>query len=61
MHILDYDDFNIYTVTELDVKNFIDSLIIEGYEFSEEIYTMCIEHFGDSIKAILDDMFFYED
>jgi hypothetical protein len=58
MQIIDYDDFNIYNVTEYDIKRYIDSLIIEGYEFSEEIYTMCIEHFGDGIKSLLNEIFF---
>jgi hypothetical protein len=60
MYLLDYDDFNIYTTSE-DVKEYVNSLIIEGYEFSEEIYTMCIEHFGDGIKSLLNEIFFYED
>jgi hypothetical protein len=60
MHLLDYDEFNIYTTTE-DVKNYITSLISEGIDLSEEIYTMCINHFGESVKYIIDDIFYYED
>jgi len=37
MHILDYDEFNIYT-TPTDVENYIESLINEGIEIKEEIY-----------------------
>lgn len=59
MHILDYDDFNIYTTTE-DVKEYVDSLINEGYELTEEIYTMCLNHFGDNIRSILNEIFFNE-
>ena len=60
MYLLDYDDFNIYTTSE-DVKEYVNSLISEGFNLSNEIYTMCINHFGESIKSTLDDMFFYED
>lgn len=59
MHILDYDDFNIYTTTE-DVKEYVDSLINEGYELSEDIHKMCLSHFGDSIISILNEIFFNE-
>ena len=60
MYLLDYDDFNIYTTSE-DVKEYVNSLISEGFEFSEEIYKKCIDHFGDSIKSILNDIFSHED
>lgn len=60
MYLLDYDEFNIYTTTE-DVKNYISSLINEGIDLSEEIYNMCINHFGESVKYIIDDIFNYED
>ena len=36
MHILDYDEFNIYT-TPTDVENYIENLINEGIEIKEEI------------------------
>ena len=59
MHILDYDEFNIYTTID-DVKEYVNELLSEGYEFSEEIYTMCVKHFGDSIKSVIDGMFYDE-
>jgi hypothetical protein len=34
MHLLDYDEFNIYTTIE-DVEEYVEKLINEGYEFSE--------------------------
>jgi hypothetical protein len=59
MHILDYDEFNIYTTLD-DVKEYVNELLSEGYEFSEEIYTMCVTHFGDSIKPVINSMFYEE-
>jgi hypothetical protein len=58
MHILDYDEFNIYT-TPSDVENYIESLINEGIEIKEEIYNKCISYFGADLKHIIDDIFFY--
>ncbi len=58
MHILDYDEFNIYT-TPSDVENYIESLINEGIEIKEEIYNKCISYFGKDLKHIIDDIFFY--
>lgn len=58
MHILDYDEFNIYT-TPSDVENYIESLINEGIEIKEEIYNKCISYFGTDLKHIIDDIFFY--
>jgi hypothetical protein len=56
MHILDYDEFNIYT-TPNDVENYIESLINEGIEIKEEIYSHCINYFGIDLKNIIDDIF----
>jgi hypothetical protein len=60
MHILDYDEFNIYT-TPTDVENYIESLINEGIEIKEEIYSKCISYFGIDLKHIIDDIFFYDE
>jgi hypothetical protein len=57
MHILDYDEFNIYT-TPSDVENYIESLINEGIEIKEEIYSKCISYFGVDLKHIIDEIFF---
>jgi hypothetical protein len=56
MHILDYDEFNIYTTVD-DVKEYVNELLSEGYEFSEEIYTMCMNHFGGGYADIIDKLF----
>jgi hypothetical protein len=58
MHILDYDEFNIYT-TPSDVENYIESLINEGIEIKEEIYSKCISYFGVDLKHIIDEIFSY--
>lgn len=58
MHILDYDEFNIYT-TPNDVENYIESLINEGIEIKEELYVKCISHFGIELNHIIDDIFLY--
>ena len=60
MHILDYDEFNIYT-TPTDVENYIESLINEGIEIKEEIYSKCLSYFGVDLKNIIYDIFFYEE
>lgn len=58
MHILDYDEFNIYT-TPNDVENYIERLISEGIEIKEDAYGKCINHFGIELKHIIDDLFLY--
>jgi len=59
MYILDYDEFNIYT-TPSDVEKYIESLINEGIEIKEEIYSKCLSYFGEDLTHIIDDIFFYE-
>lgn len=56
MHLLDYDEFNIYTTIE-DVEEYVEKLINEGYEFSNEIHNLCIEKFGYNFKNIIDELF----
>ena len=58
MHILDYDEFNLYT-TPTDVENYIERLISEGIEIKEEAYVKCISHFGIELKHIIDEIFLY--
>lgn len=60
MLITDYDEFNIYTTIE-DVENYVNALISEGYEIKEEIYTMCMNHFGGVYADIIDKLFNDED
>ncbi len=55
MH-LDYDEFNIYTTME-DVENYVDSLLSEGFELKDEIYSMCLGHFGIDFKQLIDTFF----
>ena len=59
MHILDYDEFNIYT-TSGDVESYIESLIKEGISLKEEAYERCLEYFGFELKGLIDTIFFDE-
>ena len=56
MHVLDYDEFNIYT-NELDVENYIQSLIEEGIELKNELYDKCLTHFGKDLRGVIDFLF----
>ena len=58
--IPDYDEFNIYTSVD-DIENYVQNLFSQGYELKEEIYTLCIGHFGEEFKDIIDIFFEYED
>jgi len=58
--IPDYDEFNIYTSTD-DVENYVGQLLLQGYELKEEIYSLCLKHFGEEFKDIIDIFFEYED
>lgn len=60
MLIQDYDEFNIYTNME-DVEKYVSELITQGYELKEEIYSMCISHFGNDLKHLIDNFFDDED
>lgn len=59
MHILDYDEFNIYTTTS-DVESYVESLIREGIAIKEEAYEKCLEYFGIELKHMIDAIFFEE-
>jgi hypothetical protein len=56
MHLLDYDEFNIYTTIE-DVEEYVEKLIFEGFESFEDIHRMCIDKFGYNLKSIIDELF----
>jgi hypothetical protein len=56
MIIKDYDEFNIYSSIE-EVENYVGKLISEGFEKKEEIYNLCLEHFGNEWTAIIDSLF----
>jgi len=60
MMLLDYDEFNIYTTME-DVENYVDSLMSQGFELKDEIYNMCLGHFGIDFKQLVDRFFEDED
>jgi len=52
MHVLDYDEFNIYT-NEEDVMGYIQSLIEEGIELKNELYDKCLAHFGQDLMGMI--------
>lgn len=56
MMLLDYDEFNIYTTIE-DVEIYVESLINQGFEIQEEIYSKCLNHFGGDFRPIIDKFF----
>jgi hypothetical protein len=56
MHVLDYDEFNIYT-NELDVENYIQSLIEEGIVSENEMYEKCLTYFGKDLKGVINSLF----
>lgn len=56
MHVLDYDEFNIYT-NEADVQNYIQGLIEEGIQLKDELYKACLSHFGQDLRGIIDSLF----
>ena len=47
-HMIDYDEFNIYT-NITDIENYIESLIEEGIVIKDEVYEKCLSYFGHSI------------
>lgn len=56
MHVLDYDEFNIYT-NEVDVENYIRSMIEEGIELKDELFDKCLAHFGEDLRGIIESLF----
>jgi hypothetical protein len=59
MHILDYDEFNIYT-SEADVVSYVEQLIEEGIELKEDAYDKCLVHFGENLRSLIDSIFVAE-
>ena len=57
--IPDYDEFNIYTSVD-DIETYVHQLFSQGYELKEEIYTLCLKHFGKEFQDIIDIFFEYE-
>jgi hypothetical protein len=58
--IPDYDEFNIYTTID-DVEYYVVNLLSQGFEIKEEIYSLCLNHFGEEFKDIIDIFFENED
>jgi hypothetical protein len=56
----DYDEFNIYTSID-DVEDYVQQLLLQGYELKEEIYTLCLKHFGEAFQDVIDIFFEHED
>ena len=52
----DYDEFNIYTSID-DIEIYVDQLLEQGYELKEEIYTLCLDHFGIEFQDLIDIFF----
>ena len=49
--IPDYDEFNIYTTID-DVECYVINLLSQGFEIKEEIYSLCLKHFGEGFKNL---------
>ena len=60
MHIIDYDEFNIYTNVG-DIENYIESLIEEGIVIKDEVYEKCLSYFGNDLRNLIDSIFHTED
>jgi hypothetical protein len=58
--IPDYDEFNIYTTID-DVEYYVLNLLSQGFEIKEEIYSLCLKHFGEEFKDVIDIFFENED
>ena len=58
--IPDYDEFNIYTTID-DVECYVINLLSQGFEIKEEIYSLCLKHFGEEFKDVIDIFFENED
>lgn len=54
--IPDYDEFNIYSSVD-DIESYVEQLLSQGYEAKEEVYEMCINHFGEGFRDLIDIFF----
>ena len=43
------------------LETYVEQLLSQGYELKEEIYTLCLKHFGKEFQDIIDIFFEYED
>ena len=60
MHLLDYDEFNIYT-SSCDIENYIENLIEEGTVIKDDIYEKCLSYFGDDLRNLIDSIFYSDE
>lgn len=51
-----YDEFNIYTSVD-DIEVYVHQLLSQGYELKEEIYTLCLKHYGEEFRDVIDIFF----
>ena len=60
MHMIDYDEFNIYTNVN-DIETYIESLIEEGIVIKDEVYEKCVSYFGNDLRSLIDSIFHIEE
>ncbi len=49
--ILEWDEFEIYS-NKGEIEKYIESIFHEGIEDKDQIYTMCLEKFGNDTSII---------
>lgn len=54
--ILEWDEFEIYS-NKGEIEKYIESIFQEGIEDKDQIYTMCIENFGNGYTSIINELF----
>ena len=59
-HMIDYDEFNIYT-NITDIENYIESLIEEGIVIKDDVYEKCLSYFGQDLTNLIDSIFRIEE
>jgi hypothetical protein len=55
-----YDEFGIYTTID-DIKNYITSLIEEGFSSEDDVINKCIEFFGRDNIMLIEKTLYSED
>lgn len=54
--IRDYDEFNIYTTVE-DIEKYAENLLNRGIELKDDIYNLCLIHFGEECRKLIERLF----
>jgi hypothetical protein len=54
--ILEWDEFEIYS-NKGEIEKYIESIFHGGIEDKDQIYTMCIEKFGNENTGIINELF----